>query len=134
MPNTIGCSRKCANAAPGKGCPALQLSAGYDDLVLGLRFLDDGRLVASVKRRVTRDERGMPVSVELTIVDDHGDELKATGEVVSLLSHMTTPFFVWVSLVRWRFPDGSEAFGEDQDTWSPGMLRELLPELLAGRR
>ena len=55
-----------------------------------------------------------------------------TGTVVSLLSHIATPFFVWVSLVRWTLPDGSEAFGEDQDTWSPGKLRSFLTAYRAG--
>ncbi len=91
------------------------------------------RTVSAVRRRVTRDERGRPVSVQLTIVDDRGVELTAVGEVVSLLSHIATPFFVWVSLVRWRFQDGSEAFGEDQDTWSPGKLREFLTRYRADK-
>jgi hypothetical protein len=91
------------------------------------------RLVTAVKRTVTRDDRGMPVSVDLTITDDQGERLRVTGEVVSLLSHIATPFFVWVSLVRWRFPDGSQAFGEDQDTWSPGKLRSFLAAYRAGQ-
>jgi hypothetical protein len=90
------------------------------------------RAVTAVRRHVTRDELGRPVAVALTLVDDRGEELTATGEVVSLLSHITTPFFVWVSLVRWRFTDGTEAFGEDQDTWSPGKLREFLTRYRAG--
>jgi hypothetical protein len=28
-------------------------------------------------------------------------------------------------MVRWTLPDGSVAYGEHQDTWSPGMLRAL---------
>jgi hypothetical protein len=91
------------------------------------------RAITGVRRIVTRDERGRPASVALNLVDDRGEELSLTGEVVSLLSHPTTPFFVWVSLVRWRLPDGSEAFGEDQDTWSPGKLREFLTGYRAGR-
>jgi hypothetical protein len=93
---------------------------------------DSTRMVASVARTVTRDERGRPTAVKLTIVDDQGESLHVTGTVVSLLSHIATPFFVWVSLVRWRLPDGREAFGEDQDTWSPGKLRSFLTAYRAG--
>jgi hypothetical protein len=98
-------------------------------------FVLDGdrrRAVESVRREVTRDERGRPVAVSLTITDDRGQPLQITGTVVSLLSHIATPFFVWVSLVRWTLPDGSEAFGEDQDTWSPGKLRSFLTAYRAG--
>jgi hypothetical protein len=99
-------------------------------LMTGFRLGPDGeRTVTGVRRRVERDERGRPVAVELDITDDHGEELHLSGEVVSLLSHPTTPFFVWVSLVRWTLPDGTEAFGEDQDTWSPGKLRDYLAGL-----
>jgi hypothetical protein len=84
------------------------------------------RLVTSAQRRVERDDRGRPVAIELTFADDHGEELTVTGEVVSRLSHIATPFFVFVSLVRWTFPDGTRGFGEDQDTWSPGLLTKQL--------
>jgi hypothetical protein len=86
------------------------------------------RLLTSAQRRVERDDRGRPAAIELTFVDDHGEELTVTGEVVSRLSHIATPFFVFVSLVRWTFPDGTRGFGEDQDTWSPGKLREFLAD------
>jgi hypothetical protein len=39
----------------------------------------------------------------------------------------TSPYFVWVSMVRWTMPDGSVAWGEDQDTWSPGSWRSEYP-------
>jgi hypothetical protein len=92
------------------------------------------RPLVSARRRVERDPRGRPVAVELTVVDDRGEELTVAGEVVSQLSHIATPFFVWVSLVRWTFPDGTHGFGEDQDTWSPGKLREFLARHRAGER
>jgi hypothetical protein len=103
-------------------------------LMTGFRLGPNGtRAVTSARREVRRDERGRPVRVELTLRDDRDEELVITGEVVSLLSHPTTPFFVWVSLVRWTLPDGSYAFGEDQDTWSPGKLQGYLADLRAGR-
>ncbi len=99
----------------------------------GFRLGPDGtRAVTGVRREVHRDERGRPVAVTLELTDDRGETLQLEGEVVSLLSHPTTPFFVWVSLVRWTLPDGRQAFGEDQDTWSPGKLREHLAGMTAG--
>jgi hypothetical protein len=82
--------------------------------------LGDGepRRVRGATRKVERDGRGRPVAVELTL----DGELTVTGEVVSSLSHIATPFFVFVSLVRWTFPDGTHGYGEDQDTWSPALL------------
>jgi hypothetical protein len=41
----------------------------------------------------------------------------------------TSPYFVWVSQMRWTLPDGSVAWGEDQDTWSPGELRSRMDQL-----
>jgi hypothetical protein len=90
------------------------------------------RPISSVRREVSRDERGRPVAIKLVLDDDRGERLEIAGTVVSLLSHIATPFFVWVSLVRWTLPDGREAFGEDQDTWSPGKLRSFLSSYRAG--
>ena len=109
----------------------LDRHTGEWTLMTGFRLGADGvRRVTAVRRRVERDGRGRPAAIELELSDDRGETLRLDGEVVSLLSHPTTPFFVWVSLVRWTLPDGSQAFGEDQDTWSPGKLRGYL----AGRR
>ena len=66
-----------------------------------------------------------------------GTTFTARGEVVSQMPIHTSPYFVWVSQVRWTMPDGSEAWGEDQETWSPGALRAMLkgrPEASAATR
>ena len=85
-------------------------------------------------RRVERDADGRPVRIFVTATDENGGVIEAEGSVESLLCMNTSPYFVFVSQVHWTLPNGREAWGEDQDTWSPGMLRELLPELLAGQR
>jgi hypothetical protein len=72
---------------------------------------------------VDRDDRGRPARVRVGGADEEGRRLQAAGEVVSRIALPSTPWFVWACMVRWRLPDGSEAYGEHQDTWSPGMLR-----------
>jgi hypothetical protein len=92
------------------------------------------RAVVSGERTVERDSEGRPVRIHLTCADVDGTTVDAVGTVESLMAMNTSPYFVFVSQVHWRLSDGSNAWGEDQDTWSPGMFRELLPDLLAGRR
>ena len=75
---------------------------------------------------VRRDVRGRPEVIEIRGVDEHGETVEATGEVVGRLSMPSTPWFVWACIVRWTLPDGSEAYGEHQDTWSPALLRAEL--------
>jgi hypothetical protein len=72
---------------------------------------------------VDRDDRGRPTTVHVRGADEEGSRLQAEGEVVSRMALPSTPWFVWACMVRWTLPDGSEAYGEHQDTWSPGMLR-----------
>lgn len=90
--------------------------------------LRDGqtRALADAHCAVDRDERGRPVRVRVEGTEAGGATLEATGEVVSRLAMPSTPWFVWACVVRWTLPDGSEALGEHQDTWSPGLLRRFL--------
>jgi hypothetical protein len=37
-------------------------------------------------------------------------------------------------MVRWTLPDGSRAWGEDQDTWSPRAWKEQYLANSLGRR
>lgn len=99
---------------------------GENRILTGFR-LRDGEVVPfrDGTCRIERDEAGRPVGVEVAATDEHGGELKVTGEVVSRLSMPSTPWFVWACVVRWRLPDGTELFGEHQDTWSPAALRRL---------
>jgi hypothetical protein len=75
---------------------------------------------------VSRDERGRPVGVRVRGTDANGRAIEAVGLVVSRMALPSTPWFVWACLVRWTLDDGTTAYGEHQDTWSPGMLRAFL--------
>lgn len=79
-------------------------------------------------REVERDGEGRPLRMRVGGEDAAGG-FEAQGEVMSQLAMNTSPYFVWVSQVRWTLEDGSVAWGEDQDTWSPGRLRRELPDL-----
>lgn len=100
-------------------------------VLLGGYTLRDGAMheLNAGTRETERDADGRPVRVTVTTTDATGAEVHARGEVVSQLAMHTSPYFVWVSQMRWTLPDGSVAWGEDQDTWSPGELRSRLPEL-----
>jgi len=113
-----------------------RIGADWQIELLGGFTLRDGtfRALRSGSRRVDRDADGRPARIHITCGDEDGDSLEAVGTVEGLMAMNTSPYFVFVSQVHWRLSDGSEAWGEDQDTWSPGMFRALLPELLAGRR
>lgn len=79
------------------------------------------------ERAVRRDAEGRPLTIELTISTAGGEAQLVRGEVVSRFAMHTSPYFVWVSMVRWTLPDGTTAWGEDQDTWSPNAWREAFP-------
>lgn len=121
-------------AATGGG---FHLSTRHDPELGENRILTGFRLVDGAVRpfeggscTVDRDAGGRPLRVRLTAVDADGGEFEAAGEVVSRLAMPSTPWFVWACLVRWTLADGSEAFGEHQDTWSPAALRGLQRELV----
>jgi hypothetical protein len=110
-----------------------------DFALLGGFTLRDGAKIdlASGRRLVERDEAGRPAAITVDAVQSDGTTFTARGEVVSQMPIHTSPYFVWVSQVRWTMPDGSEAWGEDQETWSPGALRAMLkgrPEASAATR
>ncbi len=100
---------------------------GEPDLLTGF-LLRDGATVALAHGTcdVDRDAGGRPVAVRLRGVTEGGEELEATGEVVSRLSMPSTPWFVWACVVRWTLPDGTQSYGEHQDTWSPALLRQRV--------
>jgi hypothetical protein len=75
---------------------------------------------------VERDAAGRPERVRVTARGEDGEEFEATGTILSRLSQPSTPWYVWVGLVRWTLPDGTEVYGEHQDTWSPAALRKFL--------
>jgi hypothetical protein len=110
----------------GFHCTVRLARDGSEVFMAGFRMTggETARL-AGGHREVTRDGDGRPVAVTVTGTDAAGASFEVRGEVVSQLALHTSPYFVWVSLVRWQLPDGSAAWGEDQDTWSPGLFRRL---------
>ncbi len=83
------------------------------------------RVVTEAWRDVDRDDQGRPVRVEVNGVDEDGVDFRAEGTVVSRFGMPSTPWFNWVTLIEWTLPDGTEAIGEDQETWSPERFRAL---------
>jgi hypothetical protein len=115
---------------------ATRIGADREIELLGGFTLIDGVFteLRAGARTVERDRDGRPVRIHVQATDQNGRRVEATGTVESLMAMNTSPYFVFVSQVHWTLEDGREAWGEDQDTWSPGMFRELRPDLLAGRR
>lgn len=97
---------------------------GRNEILTGY-LMRNGAIVplSSGTCEVQRDPDGRPLAITLHGADDGDHRLEARGEVVSRLSMPSTPWFVWACLVRWTLPDGTTAFGEHQDTWSPAALR-----------
>lgn len=82
--------------------------------------------VADLERLVHRDIRGRPVALDLLLTMPSGEQHRVRGKVVGQMTHLTSPYIVWISSVHWQLPDGTLVKGEDQDTWSPGRLRSFL--------
>jgi hypothetical protein len=104
----------------------LDRSSGEYRLMTGFVLRETGlRRIAEAVRNVERDAHGRPQRVLLEGRDEDGAAFDVSGSVVSRFGMPSTPWFNWVSLMRWTLPDGSEAYGEDQETWSPEQLRTL---------
>lgn len=115
------------SATSGFHCSSLlDHETGTYRLLTGYVLRPDGlHQVAEARRSAERDDMGRPVEIRVEGTDTAGDAFEATGTVVSRFGKPSTPWFNWVSMVRWRLPDGSEAFGEDQETWSPERFRSM---------
>lgn len=115
------------SATSGFHCSSLyDREEGTYRLLTGYLLRPDGmRPIAAATRRAERDDQGRPTRIHVEGTDDTGTPFSATGTVVSRFGKPSTPWFNWVSMVRWTLPDGSEAYGEDQETFSPERLREL---------
>lgn len=95
-------------------------------LLTGFVLREHGlRHVTEAVRDVVRDPGGRPERIEVCGRDEDGAEFEVCGEIVSRWGMPSTPWFNWVSTVRWSLPDGSEGYGEDQETWSPERFRAL---------
>lgn len=108
---------------------ATSYDTGADvDRVLGGWLLRGGEAVPvrGGVREVERDARLRPAAVRLTLKADDGVQHVFEGEVVSRLALPTTPYFAWMSVVRWQSGQGGwTGWGEDHDSWSPALLRAL---------
>jgi hypothetical protein len=99
-------------------------------LLFGFVLREHGmRTIAEAVREVVRDAQGRPERVEIRGRDEDGVAFQASGELVSRFGMPSTPWFNWVTIVRWTLPDGSEGYGEDQETWSPARFRQLRRSL-----
>lgn len=95
-------------------------------LMTGFVLREGGAVhLAEAVREVERDAQGRPLRVEIRARDAEGGDVAVSGEVVSRFGMPSTPWFNWVSMVRWTLPDGSTGYGEDQETWSPERFRAL---------
>lgn len=100
---------------------------GGDELLTGFLLRGGDTIPLSEGTcEIERDELGRPASVRIAGKGDAGASLTAEGEVVSRIAIPSTPWFVWACVVRWTLPDGTIAYGEHQDTWSPALLRDRL--------
>lgn len=124
----LGYSYGAASESLAFLCSNRRVSDGSQAL-LGGYVLRDGAVhdLTDGVRTVRRDATGRPISVTLEIRDRGGVAQEISGEIVSQFTMHTSPYFVWVSMVRWTLPDGTVAWGEDQDTWSPGAWRHEFP-------
>jgi len=103
--------------------------AGEHEIVVAGYLVRDGVTsdVISGSRWVDTRDQARPVRVRVEATDALGRTLEACGECVNRLAFQSSPnLFAWMSLTRWDF-DGHEAWGEDQDIWSPSMMRPRLP-------
>jgi hypothetical protein len=115
-----------ATASPDAAFHAMSLFGGEHDVVVGGYLVENGEVadvVAGTRVVEERDDDGHPVRVVLELRDARARELRAEGRCENRLGLQASPnLFAWMSLTRWRFGDG-EAWGEDQDIWSPAALR-----------
>jgi hypothetical protein len=127
----LGYSYGARSETSGFHCTTLfDDESGQFKLLFGFVLREGGmRPVAEAVREVVRDGQGRPERIEIRGTDEDGVGFEASGEAVSRFGMPSTPWFNWVTLMRWTLPDGSEGFGEDQETWSPERFRRLRRSL-----
>lgn len=114
-----------ATASAEHGFHTMSFWLGDEEYVLAGYLLRDGELsdVVSGRRRVIERSGGIPTRVIIEAEDRLGRTLVAEGECINRFAFQASPnLHAWMSLTRWSF-DGVEATGEDQDIWSPDLLR-----------
>lgn len=118
-------------AGPDHGFLAMSISAGADDLVVAGYRLVDGRMVKLTggTRTVERVD-GRPALVRIAVDDADGGRLEAMGRCVNRFAFQSSPnYFAWMSLMEWDL-GGRTGWGQDQDVWSPDLLRVARRERL----
>jgi hypothetical protein len=101
------------------------------DVVVGGYFVRDGQLgeLTSGERRVLQRRDGAPARVLLEAKDDRGRELRAEGEVRTVLRWLGWPGrMTYWTLTDWRWDDGVQGFGEDQEFFAREQIRPLLAQ------
>ena len=114
-----------AVASADHAVQAMSVTSGDQGIVLAGYHLRDGELhpLTGGTRTVERDH-GLPVRVHLEVTDAGGRTVAATGTPVNRFAFQSSPnYFAWMSLTQWAI-DGAEAWGEDQDVWSPDRWRD----------
>ena len=118
-----------AVAGPGKAFLAMTMHAGDQDVLIAGYHLEGEDVVRLTGgRREVERSQGRPVAVRIEASDERGNELHAEGRCVNRYAFQSSPnYFAWMCLTDWSF-EGTRAWGEDQDVWSPDLLRAELRE------
>lgn len=107
---------------------ASNVPTGADaDDVIGGWVRHDGEVIPVIRghRSVVRDGEHRPTGIGIDIETEAGTE-RWDGVVRSRLALPTTPYFAWMSLTAWTSDDGTAAWGEDHDSWSPARWRAFV--------
>lgn len=119
-----------AAAGPDTGFLAMSISNGTEFPVLAGFHLHDGKAIPLTggTRQIIDDVEGRPATVRVEATDEVGCEIEAVGTCVNRLAFQSSPnYFAWMSLTHWVL-NGEPAWGEDQDVWSPDLLRRARRE------
>jgi hypothetical protein len=119
-----------AAAGPDTGFLAMSIGAGDQFPILAGFHLHDGKAVRLTggTRQIIHETDPRPVQVRVEASDEAGCQIEAVGTCVNRFAFQSSPnYFAWMSLTRWVL-DGVPAWGEDQDVWSPDLLRRASRE------
>jgi hypothetical protein len=108
-------------ASPANAFHAISAVQDGPGTIVAGYLLRDGELtsIQSGTRQVLERVERMPKQIAIDAVDASGRELHARGECVNRLAFLARPAnLTCMSLTRWTF-DNQQAWGEDQDIWSP---------------
>jgi hypothetical protein len=114
---------------PDNGFLGLSMDRAEDRVVMGFIWRDGVMSkAAGGRRQVHRATNGMPVAIDIEVLDHLGRRAVAHGEVVSQFTNQVYPsMLVHQSLVEWDYA-GTTTFAEDQDVWDPAQWRAFRRE------